>query len=399
MVLLFDIQSPIKFAIASVVILLVFFTNEKIFYLNKFAILLLPMFSGLLFGIYNNTAYNISKDVFYLISPIVYILMGAVLYDKVKLMYILKLVVLFGVLITLKKALLNFSAGGLSGLANPFSVRYDSGFRGDVTPTLALAILLFSNRFGIRLYGKKTFIILLLINFLGLYLMASRVYLIVFLCFCFSYFIFIYRYKLGLISVIAFLVVFTTFVFINNFNLGSYSGDSFFGKIANSVNEINATNYRTDEEINTRYRGFESFMAWKGYVGGSTATIVFGEMGKLIDLEVYVESLSDKPMRMIPILHNGYLYLLIKTGIIGVLIYMFFFIRLIAFGVKMYFKAKNTQVNFVVCLFLGSIFAILITNYVITAFYSGEMLLIQVLIGFGISSLNNFNRTLQTNYE
>jgi hypothetical protein len=398
MVLFFDIQPPVKFAIASVTIL--FFTNEKIFHLDKFFILLLPMFYGMFYGIYNNTSYNIAKDVFYLISPIVYIIMGTVLYKKIKLRYILKLIVVFGVLITLKKMFLNYSAGGFSGLINPFSVRYESGFRGDVTPTLALSILFFSNLFDIKIYRKKVLLSLLAINFLGFYLMASRVYMIVFLCFCIAYLIFRYRHKLTLISISTLLLLFIMYVFISDIKFGTYSSDSFFGKIANSVNEINATNYRTDEEINTKYRGFESFMAWKGYIKGSIGTILFGEMGKLIDLEVYVVSLSDKPMRMIPILHNGYLYLLIKTGIVGVLMYAIFFFRLISFGVKMYFKTKNTQVNFIVNLYLGSIFAILITNYVITAFYSGEMLLLQLLIGFGITSLNDFNQKSQTNsYE
>jgi hypothetical protein len=49
---------------------------------------------------------------------------------------------------------------------------------------------------------------------------------------------------------------------------------------------------------------------------------------------------------------------------------------------------------------LGSIFAVLITNYVIPSFYSGEMLLLQLLIGFGIASLNDFNQKSEiSNYE
>ena len=50
-------------------------------------------------------------------------------------------------------------------------------------------------------------------------------------------------------------------------------------------------------------------------------------MGSLIDLDFYAPlSDDDKGMRFISLLHNGYVYVLYKTGFIGLLSYILFFV-------------------------------------------------------------------------
>ena len=49
--------------------------------------------------------------------------------------------------------------------------------------------------------------------------------------------------------------------------------------------------------------------------------------GALVDLK-FKAPLSSENIRFIPILHNGYSYILFKTGIIGLFLYLIFLISL-----------------------------------------------------------------------
>jgi hypothetical protein len=308
--------------------------------------------------------------------------MGAALYRRISLKFMIQTIIAFGVLITIKKALINVSYVGFIGLTNPFLARYGSGFRGDPLPAIAGGLLLISIYFGVKLYSPKVTKILLAINIYGFYLMASRVYLVLLVCFCLIILIQKYRRSLGAIAMFSIVTALLIIVFLANVQSGSFESDGFVGKLINSANEINASNFRTNEDINLKYRGYESFMAWATFQAGTVPEMLFGELGKLIDLKIYMTSLSEKPLRFIPILHNGYLYILIKTGILGLIIYGVYFIRLLVYGLPLYLRSEDKMLRFMTGIFLSAIIALLLSNLVIPSFISGEMILLQILIGY-----------------
>jgi O-antigen ligase len=103
--------------------------------------------------------------------------------------------------------------------------------------------------------------------------------------------------------------------------------DSFFGKLARSISEIRISDYNNLEDINANWRGFETFKAIIAYSNGSTGEKIVGQgFGSLVDLG-FTMTLDNVNFRDIPILHNGYAYILLKTGLLGLLSYLFFFIR------------------------------------------------------------------------
>ncbi|MGC3977978.1 MAG: hypothetical protein QM751_06935 [Paludibacteraceae bacterium] len=66
-------------------------------------------------------------------------------------------------------------------------------------------------------------------------------------------------------------------------------------------------------------------MAIDTYADGNFLELFFGKgLGQLIDLKMYIE-LAGTDWRYIPVLHNGYAYILVKTGIIGVLFFVIFY--------------------------------------------------------------------------
>jgi O-antigen ligase len=76
------------------------------------------------------------------------------------------------------------------------------------------------------------------------------------------------------------------------------------------------------------WRAYEASKAIEALNDENTIDWLFGlGMGSLIDLDFYAPlSDDDKGLRFISLLHNGYVYVLYKTGLIGFLIYILFFV-------------------------------------------------------------------------
>ena len=110
---------------------------------------------------------------------------------------------------------------------------------------------------------------------------------------------------------------------------GALELDSFLGKLLNGFREIAFTDTASIREININFRGFESAQALKQVAAGSTAQIIFGQgFGTLIDLGIFIplggfEGGMPIAVRRIPVLHNGYMYLLVKGGVVALLLYAY----------------------------------------------------------------------------
>ena len=110
---------------------------------------------------------------------------------------------------------------------------------------------------------------------------------------------------------------------------------SFTDKTLHSLQEIRIKDYSSFEDINTNWRGFETARAIESYAAGRPDEWLLGRgLGHLVDLGFYMNlsRRGGEAMRYIPVLHNGYAYLLVKTGLVGVLAYLAFLWWLIKIG-------------------------------------------------------------------
>lgn len=104
----------------------------------------------------------------------------------------------------------------------------------------------------------------------------------------------------------------------------------FVAKVFNSLNELTIADYEDDGDINTNWRGFESSVALTTYLNGSSFEWLFGQgAGTLVDLGFYID-LGGNELRYIPLLHNGYMYVLLKYGAAGLAIYCWLVFSLIS---------------------------------------------------------------------
>jgi hypothetical protein len=144
---------------------------------------------------------------------------------------------------------------------------------------------------------------------------------------------------LGLIGRINFRTVLTVTLLIFGFILVVITTPknditTFHGKIARSVSEQVTAKYKNYSELNLNWRGYETYRAFKTYISGNAEQLVLGQgFGSLVDLGLTMK-LAGIDYKKIPILHNGYAYVLVKTGIIGLILYIFFYFNLITISLK-----------------------------------------------------------------
>ena len=105
-------------------------------------------------------------------------------------------------------------------------------------------------------------------------------------------------------------------------------------KIVNSVGEISPNDYSDAADINQNWRGFETLMGLRTYLDGSADQLILGHgFGELVNLGISIQ-LGDELFDRIPILHNGYVYLLVKVGLLGASLYSLWIVNLIIGGFR-----------------------------------------------------------------
>jgi hypothetical protein len=110
--------------------------------------------------------------------------------------------------------------------------------------------------------------------------------------------------------------------------------DSFVQKTANTSSEVNVHSYETYQDINSNWRGFEASRAAKTYAEfGDTEKLFGGGFGTTVDLGFAMRLLVDY-FQFVPILHNGYMELLVKTGFLGLTLFVVFCIQIIIMALQ-----------------------------------------------------------------
>jgi hypothetical protein len=99
---------------------------------------------------------------------------------------------------------------------------------------------------------------------------------------------------------------------------------SFVGKLARSLDELETTERMSKRQIDDNWRGYETARGLATWRSGNAAQLLVGQgFGAQVDLGLF-QNLTRNPrdaVRYIPVFHNGYIYVLVKTGLVGLLLY------------------------------------------------------------------------------
>jgi hypothetical protein len=170
----------------------------------------------------------------------------------------------------------------------------------------------------------------------------------------------------------------------------------FFEKTANTSSEVNVHSYETFEDINLNWRGFEASRAVKTYGEfGETEKLFGGGFGTNIDLGFAMKLLGShgwEYLEFISLLHNGYLELLVKTGLLGLGLFIAFFIQIVVMALREFRKSeKCAKLNG--RLLLWAVFVFVMTQGAITGILNKvELAPVLFLLGATCASVSLCDR-------
>jgi O-antigen ligase len=321
----------------------------------------------------NYIFYDWIKDMAYFTRPIAAILAGYLVSKKINnFKSILKIIVgvsfIFAVIHILKVVLLvDFRNASVS------SIRNAAGISNQIE-IIALVILLVSKKYkdldvtNNRL--QKT--ILLIVFFISFSLYFSRtmiVALVIFLLASYGYLIITKKaIKYGLLILVSF-SLFYGYLFSREFERDKPGIESFLYKMKVAPAEIfipvKSVDTKDHAKLWDRWRAYEASMAITQMNTFSNFAIGKG-FGALVDLKFYAP-LGSENMRYIPTLHNGYVTILFKTGVFGLLFYLMFLLVLYLYSYK---KVNFMQKRVVYNLIGGIAVYYVFTTLIITGIYN-----------------------------
>lgn len=330
-------------------------------------------------GIYGYRERDIARDIAYALSPIALIYLGHWLAGRgMGLKELIKSIVFLGILLALihlSKFVLNPELIG----ADLTTVSSESYVSGDLV-VLALVLGLFQNRFGLgnlfpRLLPRYLSLVFLFLSFVLSY---SRTEFVVFCVLSLALLGYLHRVNPRFVMVVVSLS--TIFFIITNIGADDHNM-SFVGKLLRSLTEVKVSDYQDFEDISYNWRGFETYRVIETYMSGSELQKIVGQgFGSLVSLG-FTMNLAGSDYDYIPVVHNGYGYVLLKTGLIGVLLYLAFYLKIIYIAVR-HSHSNNTIEKYFSLLLLGIVLCLILTMYVVGGLAEVHSAEFALLIGY-----------------
>jgi hypothetical protein len=137
----------------------------------------------------------------------------------------------------------------------------------------------------------------------------------------------------------------------------------------------------TKEDIQANWRGYEAYQAMQKYNSGNTLQKIFGfGFGTRIDLGLIMK-LSGKDYESVPIVHNEYVMLLVKSGIIGLILYLIFIYQ-IGFSSVSRFEPSNAELYFSYQILSALAIITLLNTFIGFGLMDSENASVPIFIGF-----------------
>lgn len=277
---------------------------------------------GLIYG-FSNAPVDIVRDVWLVVKALTCILLGYSLARLVK--RIDRLLKQF-VLVSLFLSML-FIAPYLAG-SRELGIENSGGFASlPLATVLALPLLLMRGnglvRFGSRHFRRIAVIVILLAYGLSFSRTGIGCAVIMVLA---AVGVFDNLKRLFIYGAVFASVAFFSFQLLPSIDTDDIT---FASKIGNSLSEIAFTDGFDPREMLTNWRGFEAYRAFIDFIETAPLQQLLGRgLGATVDLGVVVQMSEKMNFRFIPHLHNGYMHILSKFGVIGVLLYVLFLYRI-----------------------------------------------------------------------
>ncbi len=312
-------------------------------------------------------AYYIIRDITYLLKPIFGLLLGYQLCKK-NAKNFFSLLLNTGLIIAILHIIILITAVIVFKASSVNEIREYGGYFSDFE-IYALIIAIFYKKFDIDFSKRKISLYITIIGFSAFMYLARTNFLqfiILFLAMK-GYFRITKRSVIVVSSMIAFMIVGYSAVLYSNPKRNGKGFEAMLYKIKIAPIEPFKTKINRDDwrDFNDNYRSYENIMTVRQMARDGYAGMIFGKgIGSKVDLKqkVYLGSME---LRYISFLHNGFMTVFLKAGLIGIFIYLF--------SISLFFKkvkSDNKMVQSLNLLFLGSGIFLIISSWVFMGLYN-----------------------------
>jgi hypothetical protein len=338
--------------------------------------------------------YYIIRDITYLIKPVLGLLIGYQLCQKLN-TNIFRLIVYTGYVFALVHLFFLVRGFLFFSVMNINDLRYFGGFFSDFE-VFALVIILFPKRFEIDMTASKIkWYTLIIATSVFLYLARTNFIQLAILFFALKGFFALNKRNITILTsfILVGIISYSTILFINPKRNGP-GLEAFLYKIKIIPEEAFKTRISRHnwKELNDNYRSYENIVTYRSVTQEGTLTTLFGKgLGSKVDLKQEIQ-LGDMNLRFISILHNGYMTVFLKSGLVGIIL------LLLSFGI--YFVKAKSEIPLVIntnLLLLGMGIFMIMSYWVFMGFYfkaDNKVILLGMLICYREIIMANHSKKL-----
>jgi hypothetical protein len=353
--------------------LLILIATVKKFYSKSF-ITFLSFFSAILIigtfrsFFYDHQLYNIVRDISYFIKPIVGLLIGYQCFRSDSVNFFKTILYCAAIIATIHCFVLLISFIRYP-IPNIHRIRYFGGYFSDFE-TFALLILVFRKKLNIYLSTRKFWLLFTLIT-TSLILYFARTNMIQFFiiaCGMFGLFQLTPKKIIGFLVLVIIGGITYKIIYDLDPKRNGEGLDAFLYKIKNAPREIYDPGVKNDNSprFHDNFRSYETKVTVKQMSENNDFGIWLGNgFGAIVDYHVQIHTTDGNNVRFAPILHNGYTTIFLKTGIIGLIIYISAMIYLST----IFTKTTNVYLNNIKLLINSTGIFLFLSTLVFLGFY------------------------------
>lgn len=316
---------------------------------------------------HNYNYYYIVRDVTYLLKPVIGFFIGYQV-CKNSSNSTFKLLINTALIIAIVHISVVAFAFIFYNISKVHQIREYGGYFSDYEVYI-LIILIFYKSFQLDYSKKQRYLLIAVIGFsVFLYLARTNFLQLLILSVAMKDYFKITKTSIKVfVSIILVVVIGYSSVLYINPKRNAEGVEGFLYKIKVAPSETFKTKIKRNDYIdfNDHYRAYENIMTVRQVSNGGLSEVLFGKgLGSRIDLRQKVY-LGDMRLRFISILHNGFMIVFLKSGLLGIFIFLY--------TIYYFFKRKkssNQIINSINLLFIGSGVFLILSNWVFLGFYN-----------------------------
>ncbi len=380
----------LSFSVWLLAILLTIKNNYSLEFFKYWIVFVIIFLLAVVVGLfYLHHFYFIIRDITYLLKPVCGLLLGYQLFSK-NIKNPFQFLVYAGVSIAIYHLIIVFHGILFLAARNVRDIREHGGYFNDFE-VYVLIILLFNKQLNLGFSINRTRLFILIMSFSSFFYLARTNFIQFVVLFMALKGLWVINQKSLLVigSVVGLTLLGYSSVLMYNPIRNGKGLDEFLYKIKMVPAEAFSTKINRNDwkDFNDNYRSYENIRTIQQL--STQKSLLFGQgIGAQVNLKQNIV-FGDINLKYISILHNGFMTVLLKTGFVGLFIYLFTIF--LFFKKNKYTDPRLVNIHY---LFVGTGVFLIISNWVFMGFYN----LIDtksLLIGFLFAYKNDIIKNLK----